>query len=146
MHEADRAPRGINDENRTAIGDVNAETGAPLFCDQAITTFETLVSRSQLIDNSDSLSVHLLRGEERSSAEPVGFSDFPMNAVQARERLHFVMGHFNAGDAQGETMHQIRQRAERRELFSRELTCVHLPEVVVRVRVVVVRIGCLSPA
>jgi hypothetical protein len=90
--------------------------------------------------------MHLLRGDERRAAEPVGFSDFPMNAVQACERLHFVMRHFNAGNAQGETVHQFRQRAERRKLFSRELTCVHLPEVVVRVRVVVVRTGCLSPA
>jgi hypothetical protein len=33
-------------------------------------------------------------------------------------------------------MNDAGQRAERRKLFSRKLTCVHLPEVVVRERLV----------
>lgn len=145
MDQADRVANGIGKINGAAIGDVNAEANAPLVCDQAITTVETLVPCGRLIDNTNTLSMHLLRGNERCAAESVCASDFPMNAVQPRERLHFIMRHFDAGNTQGETMHQIGQRAERLELFSRELTCAHLLEVVVRVRVLVWT-GCLSPA
>ena len=78
---------------------------------------------------------------------PAFVSDFPMNAVQASEGLHLVVRHLDARDAQGKAMNDVGQRAQRRELFSRELTRVHLPEVVVvRVVRVVVWTGCLSPA
>lgn len=136
MYQTDRIADGIDDENSTAISDINAEANATLVCDQSVTTVETLVSRGWLIDNTDTLSMHLLRGNERRAAEPVCSPDFPMNAVQPGERLHFVMRHFDSGDTQGKTVNQIRPRAERRKMFSRELTCVHLPEVVVRERVV----------
>jgi len=89
----------------------------------------------------------LLRRDEGYRTKPGGCSNFPMNAVQPRKRLHLIKRHFNAGDTQGETVRQIGQRAECRKIFSGKLTCAHLPEVVVVVRVrVVVWTGCLSPA
>jgi hypothetical protein len=42
-------------------------------------------------------------------------------------------------------VNDVVQRAERRKLFSRKLTCVHLPEVVVRDEVLV-RTGGRVPA
>ena len=91
MHEPDRIARGIDKVNGATIGNINSEANTALVCDQAITTVETLVPRDRLIDNSDAVSMHLLRGDKRRAAEPVGSSDSSMNAVQARQRLHFIM-------------------------------------------------------
>jgi hypothetical protein len=65
-------------------------------------------------------------------------SNFSMNDIQARERFRLVVRHLNARHPQGETVNDLGQRAQRRELFSRKLILVHLPEVVVRVVRVVV--------
>ena len=75
-------------------------------------------------------------------------SNLPMNAIQPRERFGFVIRHLEAGDAQGEAVDHVGPRTERRKLFSRKLTGVHLLEVVVRVVRVVVLIcaGCRIPA
>jgi hypothetical protein len=53
-----------------------------------------------------------------------------MNTVQPSERFHFIVRHLDAGDTPGETVYDVVQPAERWELFSQKLTCVHLPEVV----------------
>lgn len=144
MHQADRIAHWIDNENGATIGDINSKANAALICDQAVATVEALVPCGRLIDNTDARAVHLLRGHERRVTEPVFSSDFPMNAVQARERLHFVVRHFDAGNTLDETVNDVGQHAERRKMFSRKLTLVHLPELV-RV-VLVVRTGCLSPA
>ena len=62
-------------------------------------------------------------------------ANLSMNAVQSRERFGFVMRHLEAGNAQGETVDDARQRGQRREMFERELSVAHLLPVV---RVVVV--------
>ena len=147
MDEADGRRFRIDNVNGAAVGHVNAKANTALICDQAITAVKTGPDGSGLIDHTDALAVHLLRGNERRLAESISFPNFPMNAVQASERLRLVVRHLDAGDTQGETVSQIGPRAERRELLSRELACVHLPEPVVRVvRVVVFWTGCLSPA
>lgn len=148
MHQTNRIAYGIDDENGATISNINAEANAALICDQPIKTVETFVPCGRRMDNTDALSVHLLRGNERRAAKSMFLSDFPMNAVQPSERFHFIMRQLDIGDTQCETVNDVVQRAERRELFSRKLPCVHLPEMVVRVvRVVlVVWTGCLSPA
>ena len=121
---------GIGEINGATIGDINAQANAALICYQAITTVETFVPRDRLIDNTNVRSMHLLRGNERCVAESMCPSDFAVNAVQPSERFHFIVRHLDVRDTQGETVNDIRQRAERRELFSRKLPGVHLPEVV----------------
>ena len=138
MHQPDRTEALIDQINRTAIGDVNTEANAALICDQAIATFEALVPGNCAIDNSDAISVNLLRGNERRGAESMLLSNFPMNAVQARECFRLVERHLDARHTQGEAVNYPGQRPERRELLNRELSGVHLPEVVVRVVRVVV--------
>jgi len=59
-----------------------------------------------------------------------GFPDFPMNAVQPSERFHFIVRHLDIGHTPGETVNDIVRRAQRRELLSQKLTCVHLLEFV----------------
>ena len=136
MHQAYRIADGVGEIYGAAISDINAEANAALICDQAITTVETFVLCGRLIDNPDALSVYLLRGHERRAAESMFPSNFPMNAVQPRERFHFIVRHLELGDTQCETVNDVVQRVERRELLSRKLTCVHLPEVVREERVV----------
>lgn len=130
MHQADRIAHGIGEINGAAIRDVNAEAKAALICDQAITAVKTLVLRGRPIDKTDALSVHLLRDNEGRAAESMSPPDFPMNAVQPSERFHFIVRHLDIGDTQCETVNDVVQRAERRELFSRKLSCVHLLEFV----------------
>ena len=130
MHQADRIAHGVDDINGTAISDVNAEADAAPICDEAITTVKTLVLHGRSIDHADPISMHLLRGDERHAVEAMFLPDLPMNTVQPSERFHLIVRDFDLGDTQGETVNGVGQRAERWELFSRKLTCVHLPEVV----------------
>ena len=136
MHQANRAPNRIDQINRAAIGHVNAEAKAALIRDQAIAAVEAFVPRWGGPDHSDVISMHLLRGDERSGTEAGLGSDLAMDAVQAGERLRFVVRHLDPGHAQSEPMHDLGPRAERRKLFSRKLTFAHLLPVVVRVVVV----------
>jgi hypothetical protein len=133
MHQTARAEALIDQINRAAIGNVNAEANAALICDQAIAILEAFVLGNCAVDNSDAVSVNLLRGNKRSGAERMLSANFSMNDIQARERFRLVVRHLNARHAQGETVNDLGQRAQRRELFSRKLIPVHLPEVVVRV-------------
>ena len=144
MNQADRGADGVGEINRAAIGDINAEANAALICDQAITTVEALVPWVRLVDSSDALSVDLLRGDERRAAESMSPPDFPVNAVQPSERFRFVVRQLDIGDTACEAVHDVVQCIERRELFSRKLTCVHLPEVVREERLV--STGFLIPA
>lgn len=133
MHQPDRTEALIDQINRAAIGDVNAETNAALICDQAIAISEAFVLGNCAIDNGAAISMNLLRRNERRGAEAILSSNFPMNAVQTRERFRLVERHLDARHTQRETVRDLGQRIQRREMFSRKLTLVHLPEVVVRV-------------
>lgn len=130
MHQTDRIAHGVHEINSAAIRDVNSEANAALICDQAIAAVKTFVLAGRPIDNTNALSVHLLRGNERRAAESMSPPDFPMNAVQPSERFHFIVRHLDIGHTSGETVNDIVQRAQRRELFSQKLTCVHLLEFV----------------
>lgn len=138
MHQADRTVYGIDKIYGATVGNVDAETDAAPIRDQAITTFKALVLRNWAIDNRDPISVHLLGGNEGRGAEFMLPSNFPMNAVQPGKRFRPVVRHLDTGDTQGEPVNDTGPHIQRREVFSRELTFVHLPDVVVRVVRVVV--------
>ena len=148
VDEANGAANRIDEINRAAIGDVNAETNATLICNQPVAVLETFVSANRRADKGDIFSMDLLRGKERQIGEPVFAADFPMHSVQPRESLRLVVRHLDPRDAQRKPVNDLGERVQRRELFSRKLTLVHLPDVVVRVvRVVVlVWIGGRLPA
>ncbi len=139
MHQANDSPNPINQKSRTAIGNVNTEASAALIRDQSIAVLKTFVFADARIDDTDLFPVDLLRGNERHPSETMFTADFLVHAVERGERGCLVVRHLDTGHAQGESMNDARQRAQRLELFSRKLTVVHLPELVVRVvRVVVV--------
>jgi hypothetical protein len=138
MHQANGAATRIGEKNRAAISDVDAQANAALIRDQSIVVLETFVSTDGCIDDTNLFSVDLLRGNERQLSETVFAADFPMHAVQPGERFRFVLRHLEAGHAQRESVNDARQCAQGLKLFSRKLTVAHLPEVVVRVVVVLV--------
>jgi len=118
MHQTYRGADGVDEIDSATIGDINAEANTAPICNQAITTVETLVSRDRPIDNTDTLSVHLLRSDEWRVAESMCPSDFAMNAIQPSKRFQLIVRHLDIRDAQGESVNDVSQRAERRELLS----------------------------
>ncbi len=120
----------IDQINRATICDVDPEANGPLIGDQSVTTVEAFVRRHVVVDYADTVSMHLLGSYERRLAESMRRAYFAVNAVEPREHLCLVVRYVKTGDTQCETMNDAVQRAERRELFSRKLTCVHLLEVV----------------
>ena len=147
MDKPNGLPHWIDEINRAAIGYVNAETGTALVCDQPVATIEAFAPR-RVRDQSDIAAVNLLCGDEGRFREAGFGPDLPVDAIQTSQRLRFVLRHFDARHAEGEPMRDLRQRAERRKLFSRPPTVAHLLPVVVRVvvRVVVCSTGGRLPA
>lgn len=133
MHKPDRTEALIDQINRAAIGNVNAETDAALICDQPIATFEAFALRHRAIDNRDAISVDLPRGNERRRTESMLRPDFAMNTVQTRASLRLLVRHLETGDTQGEAVNDIGERTQRWEMFRRNLAGVHLPDGVARV-------------
>jgi hypothetical protein len=148
MDESDRATNGIDEINRTAIGNVYAETDPMLISDDPIAIGETFVRRDRHVHNGNLFPMDLLRGDERSRAQLMFGANFSMNTVESCERFGLVVRHLDAGNTERETVDHLRQRAQRREMFDRKLSFAHLLPVVrvVRVVVVVVRTGGRLPA
>ena len=105
-----------------------------------------MVAFDGAIDDGDLVSVDLLCRNERSATSSRRLAHLAMNGIEFGQRLCLIVGNFNARNAGGETVNDGAQRAERRELFSRKLTCAHFPERVVRVVVVRVCTGVRMPA
>lgn len=148
MDQSNRLTHRIDQINRATVRDVNAKAHAALICDQPVATLEACILRRRRFDNSDVISMHLLRGNERRVADSMLAPDFPMHAIQPGERLRFIVRHLDPRHAQGEPVRDLRQRAQRGKLFSRKLTFAHLLPVVFRVvvRVVVCWTGGRLPA
>src|SRR5436190_6347880 len=130
MHQTYRNANWVDEIDSATVGDINAEANAGLICNQTITTVETFVPSDRPIDNTDTLSVYLLRSDERRVVESLCASDFSVNAIQSSERFQLIVRHLEIRDAQGESVNDVGQRAERRELLSQKLICVHLLELV----------------
>ena len=143
MHQPDRMMCGIDNKNSATVSYINAEANAVLPRDETIAAVETLAF-SRALDNSDACSVYLLRGNERHAGQAIFLPNLPVNGIQAGERFRLIARDLDTIDPRSETVNDVGQRAERRELLSRKLTCTHLPEVV-RV-VLVVWTGCRFPA
>ena len=64
-----------------------------------------------------------------------------MHPVEPREGFRLIVRHLDARHAQRESVDNLGQRLQWRELFSRALNLVHFGDVVVRVVRVVVLVG-----
>jgi hypothetical protein len=104
VDQSDRATNRIHKINRAAIGDVDAEADASLIRHDSIAILEAIVSSRPRFNYADLFPVNLLRRHKRHRGETVFASDFPMNAVQPRERFRLVVGHFEAGHTQSKAM------------------------------------------
>ena len=60
---------------------------------------ETFVFADRRIDNGNLLAVDLLGSDERHVRDAVFGPDFPMNPVEPRERLRFIVRHLDARHA-----------------------------------------------
>ena len=136
MHQTEGTGHRVDDENRATVSHVNAEANLALIRDQTVTSIETLVLRCLLIDHTNARPVNLLGGNEGRAIESMFPPDFAMDAVQPRQRFHLVVRHLEARSTQGEAVDNARLRAQGREMFRRNRTLVHLPELVRVVRVV----------
>jgi hypothetical protein len=141
MDQSDCATDGIAKINRAAIGDVDSKTNTGLVRHDSIAILKAIVCSSRRSNHADLFSVNLLRRHEWDRGKTVAASYFPMNAVEPRERFRLVMGHGEAGHTECEAMHEIGRCLEGGIMLSRKLGFAHLGLTVVRVVVVVVRLG-----
>ena len=138
MDETDGATTRINHENRATIRDVDSQADSALVGNDAVAVRETFVGRERDINDGNFVPVDLLGRDERHRGDPLPSANLSMDVVQPRERLRFVVRHLDARHPQGETVNNLRQRAERGEMFDRKRSFAHLLPVVRLVRVVVV--------
>ena len=138
MNQPDGAPDRIGDVNGATISDVDPETNAALVRDDSIAVLETMIGHGCRPDGGNLFPVDLLRRHEGHPADPMTASDFPVNAVQPRERFRLVVRHLEAGHAQGKAVRQIGHSVQRGKMLGRERNAGHFGLVVVRVVVVVV--------
>lgn len=111
MNETDRATNWIDEVNGATIGDVNAETDSSPIGDDPVAICETLVRRDIHVDDGNFLPMDLLRGDKRRTPELMFGANFSVNRVEPGKRLGFVVRHFDARNAQRETVDDLRQRA-----------------------------------
>src|SRR3954454_8461054 len=110
MNQADHSPPGVRDKNGAAISYVDPEAHPTLVCDQSVAAFKAFIEGLRRSDNPDFFSVNLLGGNERHVAESMIDSDLPMNSIQSGKCFRLLVRHLNAGHAQGESMHETRNR------------------------------------
>ncbi len=111
MDETDRATNRIDEINRAAIGDVNAQTKSRLVRNDSVAICETFVRRERDIHDGNLFPVDLLCGNERRRAKFFFSANLSVNRVEPGQSLGFVVRHFDAGNAKRETVDDLRQRA-----------------------------------
>src|ERR1041385_6801868 len=126
MNQTNRASNRIDKINRTTIGHVNAETYSRLISDDSVAIRETFVRQDRHIHDGDFFSMDLLRGDERRRGELMFRANLAVNVIKPGKRLSFVVRHLDAGNAQRETVNDLWERAQRREIFDRKLSFAHL--------------------
>jgi len=84
MNQTDGRSFWIDNVNRAAIGDVNAQHDSTLIGDDAIAAAEFAAHRAAatIIDNSDLVSVNLLSGKQRPIADADCVANFAMRGVE----------------------------------------------------------------
>jgi hypothetical protein len=95
MHQSNRTALLVDQINRAAVGNVNAEANAALICDQSITILKAFVRGQRLIDNADITAMHLPRGHERRRTKTIALSNFAMNTIQPGKRFRFIVRHLD---------------------------------------------------
>lgn len=89
MDQTDHLAYWINDENGAAIGHVDPQTYGRPIRDQAVAEIEGLIL-SRVFYNTNSISMHLLRSNERYPLKPIPDENIPVNAIKTRQGFHFV--------------------------------------------------------
>jgi hypothetical protein len=119
MHQPDAVLDWINQIDRAAIGDIDAETNVPLVGNYSVAIREAAIVRGCVIYDSDAIAVNLLGGDERVVHKADCASNFPMNFIESREHLRFVVGNVDTWNATHECMRAINS-GQSRELLERK--------------------------
>ena len=121
MNKPDRRRFGIDNVNRAAIGNVNAERDFFLVRNQSVATGEFFVARRPKIDHCDFVAVNLLRGQQRPIDYPNLAARFAMSGVESFQHFGFVVRNIDAGNSLDKGVAANLDCGEGRKKFNRSL-------------------------
>src|SRR5438132_10142246 len=110
----------INNVNRAAVGDVNAEHDTTLITDDAIAAWKMFVLAAATackIDNCDFISMNLLGREQRPVADADCIANSAMRRIQPLQHFDFIMRYIDAWNSLRKSVTTDSDRAQRRKLF-----------------------------
>jgi len=81
----------VDQINRTAIGYINPKADISLIGNQAIATFETVISGGNRIDTRDLVSMNLAHSNEFSITQAKNLPRLPMHLVEVFQHDSFVI-------------------------------------------------------
>src|SRR5437588_6719766 len=121
MDQTDRWRFRINNVNRAAVGDVNAEHDTALIGDDSIAAREFAdrldARRPYLIDDCDLVSVNLLSGKQWPIADADCIANSAMRRIQPLQHFDFIMRYIDAWNSLRKSVTTDSDRAQRRKLF-----------------------------
>jgi hypothetical protein len=124
MNQTDSRRFWIDNVNRAAVGDVNAEHDTALIGDDAIAAREKFVIAADTacsIDNCDFVSMNLLGGEYGPIADADCIPNFPVRCIEPLQRFDFIMRHVDAWNSLRKSVTTDSDRAKRGKLLERRL-------------------------
>jgi hypothetical protein len=118
MNQTDRWRLWIDNVNRAAVGNVNAQCDTPLICDEAVAAAKFTAHRTvaTAIDHCDLISVSLFGGEQRPIADADRVADFAMRGLEPLQHLGFIMRNIDAQNSLRENVTTDSKRAQRGKL------------------------------
>ena len=128
MNQTDRWRFRIDNVNRAAVGDVNAQRDTRLIGDDAVAAGKMLVLAADTaaatlckIDNCDFISMNLLGREQRPIAHADCIANSAMRGIKPLQYFGFIMGNVDVGNSLRENVTTDLDRAQRRKLFERQI-------------------------
>jgi hypothetical protein len=118
MDQANSGRVWIDNVNRAAIGDVNAEREFALIGDEAVVTAEFLVTILGTIDKSYPVAVDLFGRDERPIAHSQRMAHFAMDRVEPRQHFGFVIRHIDPRNPSDECAPTNAGGVEHRKMFN----------------------------
>ena len=121
VHKTDHLLDRIDDVNRTAIGDIDAEGDIPLVCDETVAAAVTVIPVDGVIDHRHFRAVDLLRSDQGRSTQPECATHPAMNRIQAPQRFRLVARDHDSCNAAYEPVLTKGEFRERIEALDRQL-------------------------
>lgn len=91
MDETDSWRVWIDNVNRAAVGDMNAERDTRLICNEAVAAGEMFILVNRSIDNCDLIAVNLFGGKQRAATKSSGMTNLAVRFLEPRQCFSFIM-------------------------------------------------------